>query len=396
MTKSLKTDFLIIGGGVVGLTIAHELSESFPAARIDLIEKERDVALHASGRNSGVIHAGFYYHADSHKAHFCVEGNKLLKQFCRRHGLVLNECGKWVVATNEAEADRMEELFRRAVINNVYVERKPASKVPGNIQTMESALWSPSTASIDPVQVCQTLKSILHQRNVTFHFNTLVTDVLDGVIRTQTIYLEPQLTINAAGAYADRIARLFGVIHPYTMIPFKGLYLIHDGSDDAIQSHIYPVPDIRNPFLGVHFTATADGRLKIGPTAIPALWREHYSGFDRFQLNEFSELIYHGSRLWWKNPFDFRRLAFEEVLKYIKPVLRRQATKLVPDMDVSAFQRWARPGIRAQLVNTKTLELEEDFIFHEQSDAMHILNAVSPAFTGAFAMARHIVQRITA
>ncbi|MGZ3699615.1 MAG: NAD(P)/FAD-dependent oxidoreductase, partial [Bdellovibrionota bacterium] len=178
------------------------------------------------------------------------------------------------------------------------------------------------------------------------------------------------------------------------ILPFKGVYLKYTGDQLVMKTHIYPVPNLANPFLGVHYTVTVDGVVKIGPTAIPAFWRENYQGWSRFRVREFFQVLYWEILLFLKNSFGFRDLALTEFKKYRKSVLRKLARKMVRDMDEDYFSEWSRPGIRAQLLETSTLKLIQDFVVQGDDHSIHLLNAVSPAFTCSFPIARYVVDRI--
>jgi len=320
MTK--KYDYVVIGAGIIGLSIARSLRQVWSQRRILVLEKEEDVASHASGRNSGVLHAGFYYTADSFKARFSVVGNKTMKEYCREHNIPMNECGKIVVAQNEAELATLEELFRRGQKNGANVamiDEATAAKIEPNIRTHKKALFSPDTASVDPLEVCLSIKRYLQANDVEFAFNTAYRGHQGDVVLTTKGDVEARKVINCSGLYADKIAQDYGFSKKYTMIPFKGLYLKYTKNTTDIKIHIYPVPNLRNPFLGVHFTKTVDDHIKIGPTAIPSFWRENYQGFMNFKLPELLSIVGHETKLFFTNAFGFRDLAFEEMHKYYKP-----------------------------------------------------------------------------
>lgn len=380
-----KYDYLIIGAGIIGMTIAYELLEKDSETKVALIDKEDDVAKHASGRNSGVLHAGFYYSADSLKAKFTVDGNKQMKQFCSDNNIYVNETKKIVVSTNEAELQGIYELQKRAEINGIntsIIDENEVYRIDQNIKTYQKALYSPNTASVDPVEVCYKLKDILKNKGVEFHFNT----------NFKECNLDYDYLINSSGAYADKIAKQFGLAKNYTMLPFKGIYLKYVENKTDIKTNIYPVPNLNNPFLGIHYTITVDGNIKIGPTAIPAFWRENYSGFDNFNIFEMFEILYYEARLFILNSFNFRRLALSEVKNYSKKVFIQKAKVMVKSIGNNFKPIPA--GIRAQLLNTKTNELIQDFVVEHTKGSTHILNAVSPAFTCSFAFAKYVVDEI--
>jgi L-2-hydroxyglutarate oxidase LhgO len=388
-----QTDFLIVGGGIVGLTIAYDLVRRYPGATIAILEKESEVAFHASGRNSGVLHAGFYYTADSLKARFTRAGNQALTAYCLENGLPINRCGKVVVASTESEIEGIYELKRRGDRNGVdvrLIDEKELGHIEPNARTVEKALFSPTTSTINPKQVCQHLASGLPGRAQILFGRRFI-----GRKKNEVITPHEKITFhylfNAAGLYADRVARHFNAGIDFTMIPFKGIYLKYR-DDDLLQRHVYPVPNLRNPFLGVHFTKTVDGHVKIGPTAIPAFWRENYDFRNRFEAREFAEIVSREARLFLFNHFGFRQLAFDEMRKYRRGFFINQARQLLKHLDPGRFGDYSQPGIRAQLLNTKTSELVMDFVVEHAENSTHVLNAVSPAFTSAFSFARHVVE----
>jgi L-2-hydroxyglutarate oxidase LhgO len=387
-------DYIVIGGGVIGLSVAYALQKKYPKARVLLIEKEGDVAAHASGRNSGILHAGFYYSADSFKAKFTVAGNIAMKEFCRRHNIPINDSGKLVVAKNDQELAALDELLKRGKANgsNVsLISAAEAEKIEPNVKTHKKALFSPDTACLNPEQVCDVLKQVLMERGVRFSFNTCYLSHQGNVIQTTQGDFTAKTLINAAGLYADKIAQDFGFGGRYTMIPFKGLYLKYTKNKTDIKISIYPVPDLRNPFLGVHFTKTVDGGIKIGPTAIPAFWRENYSLRENFKAGELAEILKYETLLFFKNSFHFRDLAFEEIRKYYRKYFISLACAMVKHIDPAGFTCHTAPGIRAQLLDKQSLSLVQDFVVEGDGSTVHVLNAVSPAFTCAFPFADYIL-----
>jgi L-2-hydroxyglutarate oxidase len=388
-------DFLIIGGGVVGLALARRLKQKFSDSQITLLEKEPEVAQHASGRNSGVLHAGFYYASNSLKARLCVEGNRAMKRYCLEQDLPLNTCGKLVVTRSVEENPELEKLYQRGLDNGVRLERltpEEAQEREPNAKSQGLALFSPDTATVNPNLVCQTLKRELLANGVQISLDTQYLFRREKKIHTNQGIYQPGFVINAAGLYADKIAQDFGFGQQYTLLPFKGIYLGYSGSDTVLQTHIYPVPDPRQPFLGVHFTKTVDGHVKIGPTAIPALWRENYQGLKNINLAETFEILWYESQLFIQNSFGFRDLALSEIRKYNPSYFAKLAKNLVKEIDTRQFKHFLKPGIRAQLLNIQSLELVQDFVIEGDQDSLHILNAVSPAFTCALSFADYICE----
>jgi L-2-hydroxyglutarate oxidase len=394
-----KTDFLIVGGGVVGLSIARELKRRFNDSSVALVEKESECGLHASGRNSGVIHAGFYYTAESLKAKFTRDGNRTLLQYCAEKKIPINKCGKLVVAKDETELPQLDELLRRGKTNGVLLESitaKDAVKIEPRVKTFERAIFSPATSTADPVQVLQAMKQDALREGISIHQNAAYIGRKTGHVKTLTGDFEAGFVVNAAGLYADRVAHEFGFSEDYRILPFKGIYLYSQEPAGAIRTNIYPVPDLRNPFLGVHFTLLVDGRAKIGPTAIPAFWREQYKGLTNFKFGEFAEIIFRDLGLLFFSGFDFKRLAVEETLKYYRPRLVNLASNLLENVKLENFCHWGKPGIRAQLLNIKTKKLEMDFVIQSDAKSLHVLNAVSPAWTCALPFAKYVCDKIEA
>ena len=393
-----KFDYLIIGAGIIGLAIARDLAGKLPAARIAILEKETDVAYHSSGRNSGVLHAGFYYTANSLKAKFTRDGNRQMREYCYANGLQINETKKVVVAKDESELPALFELEKRGRTNGVEVkiiDEKELADIDPNVKTFNHALWSPSTATVDPVEVNQAIKAEIKDKGVKLFFNEGYKERIDGnIIRTtKGNVLEAAKLINTAGLYADRVAKDFGYSKIYTIIPFKGIYLRYTGTNPPVRTNVYPVPNLKNPFLGVHFTVTVDGHVKIGPTSVPAFWRENYKGMHNFRFNEMNSILGKETRLFIKNSFGFRSLAIDEVKKYNRKYFTGLAASMVNCLDIKGFTQWGRPGIRAQLLDVTTDELVMDFIIEGDKDSVHVLNAVSPAFTCSFPFAAYVVDK---
>jgi L-2-hydroxyglutarate oxidase len=400
MGEVIKTDFLIIGAGITGLAVAKALRETYPEKEICIVEKESNLGVHASGRNSGVLHAGFYYTPDSLKAKFTRQGNQELKEFCEEKSLKVNKCGKIVVAKNENEVEILFELKKRGDINGVelyLITEKELKDLEPNARTYKYALFSPNTATVNPQEVLKDLESELKQKEVKFFFNSPYRERLSddlGITAGDKVFKAEKI-INCAGLYADKIAKDFGFSKHYELVPFKGVYLEYKGNDQFIKRNIYPVPDIRFPFLGVHFTVRVDGKIKIGPTAMPAFWRKNYEEFNNFNFKELIETTKWDALMFIKKP-EFRRLAIEEMKKYNKSYLVEQAKILTYNTPSADLFKWGKPGIRAQLIDKRNLTLIQDFVIEGDKYSIHILNAVSPAFTASFPFARYVVKEYIA
>lgn len=398
MERTLMTpDFLIVGGGIIGINIARELKRHFADLSVHLIEKEGTGTEHSSGRNSGVIHAGFYYTADSLKAQFTREGNKLLTDYCIEKKIHVNQCGKLVVAQTEADLHSLDELLLRGEKNGVElfdVSENEAKTIEPRVKTLQRAIFSPTTSSVDPVKVVSCMEEDAKKEGVIFHHNVKYIGVVNGKILTNKYTFTPGYFVNASGLYADKVARDFGFSKKYHILPFKGIYLYSDEIKNPIKTHIYPVPNLSNPFLGVHFTVTNDGHVKIGPTAIPSFWREQYSGYDNFRISELADIVVRQMGLLIHSQFNFRRLAIEELFKYYRPNLINVAKSLAYGIDKGNYRRWGRPGIRAQLINIETKKLEMDFVLEGDKKSFHVLNAVSPGFTCSIPFSNYVCDKI--
>lgn len=394
---SWTADFLIIGGGIIGLNLALQAKIRHPGSKVLLIEKERHCGLHASGRNSGVLHAGFYYTADSLKARLTRNGNQRLTEYCQERGLQINRCGKLVVAKDASELTGLNELLRRAKRNGVElheITEKEAKEIEPRVKTYRKALYSPTTSSVDPSEVMASLLKDARDAGITILTDTAYLKSNGTEVMTSKGRLSTGYVINAAGLYADKIAQDFGFSTDYRILPFKGLYLYSSERPGALNTNIYPVPDLNNPFLGVHYTITVDGKIKIGPTAIPAFWREHYRGLRNFNLGELLEIIARELGMFVRNDFGFRTLAFNELQKHSRSKMVELASQLVTGVSNKNYHKWGVPGVRAQLVNIKQRKLEMDFRFEGDKHSIHVLNAVSPAFTCAMSFTEFLFDRI--
>jgi L-2-hydroxyglutarate oxidase LhgO len=392
-------DFLVIGGGVIGLSIARELRRRQPDSSIVLIEKESTCGEHGSGRNSGVLHAGFYYSPESLKAKFTRLGNEQLTAYCEAKGIALNKCGKLVVAKDAADLPSLDELLRRGRANGIELHELSAAEakaIEPRVKTHERALFSPRTSTVDPRAVVEAMRQDAVAEGIEIRVATPYLRREQRSVVTNRGSVQAGYIVNAAGLYADRIALDFGFSERYRILPFKGLYLYSNEPPGSIRTNIYPVPDLRNPFLGVHFTITADGKAKIGPTAIPAFWRENYAGLDNFRIGELFEVAVRGLGLLTGARFDYRRLALEEIAKYSRNKMVALASVLADGVRESNYAKWGRPGIRAQLLDIKQKKLEMDFVLEGDDRSIHVLNAVSPAFTCCLPFAGHVCDQIAA
>ncbi|MDO8733509.1 MAG: L-2-hydroxyglutarate oxidase [Actinomycetota bacterium] len=394
----MSADLVVIGGGIVGLAMADAWLLRNPKSSVIVLEKESTLAAHASGRNSGVLHAGFYYAPDSLKARLTRQGNAQLREFCIEAGVPIRETGKVVVTRTESELPALQELHKRAVANGVEVElvdEQQLLELEPLARTHTSALWSPTTAVANPIAVVEALAARVASRGGQLLMGSAVLGAGPGWVRTASHgEISAGHIVNAAGLYADVVARWFGVGNEYRMLPFKGLYWYGSWEPGRLQRHVYPVPDARNPFLGVHLTVTVDGRAKIGPTAIPALWREDYGGVHGLKASESMEIARTYPRFLTSKDHDVPGLMRSELPKYSRKHLVRQAAALVPAARVEDFTEKGRVGVRAQLFHLPSKKLEMDFVVEQGERSTHILNAVSPAWTSSLSFASYVIDAV--
>jgi L-2-hydroxyglutarate oxidase LhgO len=389
-------DVVIVGAGVVGLSVASALLESNPGRRVLVLDKEQELGKHASGRNSGVLHAGFYYSPDSLKARFCRDGNLALKKLCKEFQIPVNNCGKVVVTQNEQEEERLDVLLERGLANGVELEVLPADDLNNFeplAQTHRRFLWSPNTAISDSGAVIRSMREKVERMGGVVRFETKVQLSRQGseVLLSNNTYTYKHL-VNAAGAQSDRLSKQIGIAEDYAMIPFMGIYRAIPSEKLPLRTLVYPVPHPVNPFLGVHFTLTLEGKVKIGPTAIPILGREQYSWAYGWSIADISEAL-RGVRSMIKGEsHDFSQIVLSEWPKLLQREIVKQSSKLVPA--ANNVTGWVRkpPGIRAQLVHLPTGKLEQDFVVRNFLNSTHILNAVSPGWTSAIPFGRYVAE----
>lgn len=398
MVEHREFDHVIIGAGIIGISLGISILEKYPQKKVLVIDKEDRPGFHASGRNSGVIHAGFYYSPDSLKAKFCKLGNLELKKFCRENDLKILETGKVVVCQDTKDIDRLEKLYERGIANGVEIEildKKELHKYEPAASTVEKFIWSPTTAVANPKEIIFKLSEKFSSIGGKFQFNvrsTLVKNNNEILIKSNKGLFRSESIINAAGAYASELARQVGVGTEFLCLPFLGAYRKSNLISSNPRRLIYPVPNPVNPFLGVHTTNSLDNKIKIGPTAFPVIGKEQYKFLDGFTLYELKEFLMASKTLLTSENLEFIKLAQEEGTKLFKKALVRRAKKLSNSLGQN--NRWdAHPaGIRAQIVNTKTKSLEMDYIIRAENNALHILNAVSPGWTSAIPFTRWIVE----
>jgi len=396
-------DVLIIGGGMVGLSIAHQLLEQDVTRSIFVIDKEPKLGLHSSGRNSGVLHAGLYYKPGSTKAKVCVSGAKRLRDWVSKQGLPINPCGKVIVPQRPDLDVQLDLLAERGKANGAEVEFLDSQQlyelIPEAKSSSDRALWSPNTAVVKPGTIISQLQFELSKRGVQFFLGNKGWKVQPEQEQLQLndgSLLTYGHLFNCAGLQADRIAHQFGIGQEYKLLPFKGIYWqLKQSCPIQPRANLYPVPDLSVPFLGVHFTPSAEPNplVSIGPTATPAWGRENYSGLQALEPGMAIANLSLLTHQYLSNRGSFRRYVHQQAFLGLPPLLLRAAQQLIPSLQSNHLEPSQKVGIRSQLFNHKTQHLEDDFICLPGPSSTHVLNAISPAFTASFALADLILER---
>ena len=391
-------DYIVIGAGIVGISLGLAILERSPKKKVLIIDKESKPGVHASGRNSGVLHAGFYYSPDSLKAKFCRLGNLKLKNFCKENSIPILETGKVVVCQSKSDVSKLEDLFRRGVANGVDIEildKTELDKIEPAAKTIDKFIWSPTTAVGNPKLVISQLAEKFIKSGGKFQFNCSAKLVsANDQVLIETIYGTycAASIINSAGAYAANLARQVNVGNQYACLPFLGAYKKSKLVDSNPRRLVYPVPNPINPFLGVHTTNTLNGEIKIGPTAFPVIGKEQYKLSNGFNGSEFLEFYKAAKALFKSDSVDLIGLAREEFVKLFTKPLLNKTNKLTNSLNSN--KQWSKypAGIRAQIINLETKTIEMDYIVQSDKNVVHILNAVSPGWTSAIPFARWVVE----
>jgi (S)-2-hydroxyglutarate dehydrogenase len=388
-------DIAIVGGGIVGLATARALLEKAPSLKLVLCEKEAELGRHQTGHNSGVIHSGIYYKPGSFKARLCVEGVRLMVDFCETHAIKYDRCGKVVVATSQDEVPRLETLYERGTANGVpglrRIDAGQVREIEPHVRAV-AGIHSPNTAIVDYGQVTAALGRDLLASGVTIEYNfpvSAITRVRGGglAVSTREHTITASRLINCAGLYSDVIAQMAGADTDVQIIPFRGeYYLLRPERESLVRGLIYPVPDPEFPFLGVHFTRTIHGEVEAGPNAVLAFAREGYR-FASLRPRELAgTLRYPGfwamARKYWRTG------AYEMYRSLSKKKFVEALQRLVPDLrgeDITP----GGAGVRAQAVRPDG-SLLDDFSIVAGPDAIHVVNAPSPGATASLAIGRHI------
>jgi L-2-hydroxyglutarate oxidase LhgO len=390
-----KSDVLIIGAGIVGLATAYQIAQRRPSWRITVLEKEDRVAAHQTGHNSGVIHSGIYYKPGSLKAQNCLEGKRILMQFCTEQGIPFHKLGKVILATRQNELSALDEIERRGRAHQIPgLERMGIERLreiePHAVAL--SALWVPECHVVDYTTVALALASVLQKAGVRLVLRARAHDMDKGVVETsQGAFAAPRI-INCAGLHSDTVARMTLAV-PHQIIPFRGeYYQLAETKRSLVRGLIYPVPDPRFPFLGVHLTRLVDGTVEAGPNAVLALAKEGYRKSDFSAADCWRCVRYPGfwnmTRRYWQAG------CYEWYRSLSKKAFLRDLRRLVPSIDAEDLLPGGA-GVRAQVV-TREGKLLDDFSLLCTDGAVHVLNAPSPAATASFSIGKTIAEKVLA
>ncbi len=389
---------VVIGGGIVGLAVARELLMRVPRAAVTLLEKEAEVGRHQSSHNSGVLHAGLYYQPGSLKARLAVEGIRLMTAFCREHGVAHEICGKVVVATEERELSALDTLWDRGQQNGLRDLRR---LTPDQLREIEpnvaglAAIHVPEEGIVDYLAVCAALRRTSEAAGGVVRTSSRVTRIDETatgwVVVTGTGDYECDYLVNCAGLFSDRVAELAGISRHVRIVPFRGEYfLLRPAAQSLVRHLVYPVPDARFPFLGMHFTRMIHGGVEAGPNAVLALAREGYSWRD-FSARDVADAV--GFPGLWRFMAKYPSLCSAEIIRSLSKTLAcRSLQKLVPAITAGDLQPGGA-GVRAQAMHVDGT-LIQDFWLEQRPRALHVLNAPSPAATASLAIARELVGRL--
>ncbi|MBS3905128.1 MAG: L-2-hydroxyglutarate oxidase [Simkania sp.] len=387
-------EYLIIGAGIVGLATAYQLKKQSPKASICLLEKEKKEACHQTGNNSGVVHSGVYYKPGSHKARNCKEGRLELLTFCNEYGIPLKQLSKLIVATETCELAKLHEIFARGQANEVaeisLIGPQGIKDIEPYVNAIE-AIHIPHCFVINYKQVAKRLVEILQREAVEIYFGEQVIDIRDHEVTTQHGSYLAKTIINCSGLFSDRIARLTSSNTQYEqqILPFRGEYYeLKEDRRYLVNGLIYPVPDPKFPFLGVHLTRMIDGKVEAGPNAVLAYSREGYKKTD-VNIRDLQEMLSYPG--FWQMARRYWKIGIKELYRsFSKKAFLRDLQRLVPALQEQDLLPGGA-GIRAQVVTKEGLMLD-DFSFTREGRVLHVLNAPSPAATASFSIGRQIAS----
>ncbi len=390
-------NYIIVGGGIVGLATAYSIKKKNPASSILLLEKENHPAAHQTGRNSGVIHSGVYYSPGSKKAELTTRGSIRMMQFCRDYGIPFEKCGKVIVATDDSEKPYLDTLHDRGVKNGLKVRKISQEELADREPHVNAiaALYVPEAGIVSYKKVAETLISLLSEMGVEIGFNQHVQSIRSNAtaceVTTETSHFKAKYVVNCGGLHSDRLASKSGAEIKHRIVPFRGEYyeLVKDRRH-LVKNLIYPVPNPNFPFLGVHFTRMIDGSIHAGPNAVLSLKREGYSKYSFDFVDAWSALTYPG---FWKLAGKHWKEGFRELHRSLsKAEFVKSLQKLIPEIQSEDLIP-SSAGVRAQALNPDG-SLVDDFLIKYQGRTVHVCNAPSPAATASLEIGDHIARHV--
>jgi L-2-hydroxyglutarate oxidase len=383
---------VIVGGGIVGLAVAYKLSSN-KNLNITLLEKENDVGQHQSTHNSGVLHCGLYYKPGSLKAILSVDGIKQMTKFCKKYNIPHEICGKLVVSTNQEESKKLNELFERGTKNGLKnlkrLNKQEMLEIEPNVGGIES-LYVPQEGIIDYKKVIKKLSELIINNGHNIKLNSKVIDIKNNIVFTENEQFNYDILINCTGLYSDKITKFTSKIKS-KIVPFRGeYYKLKPESCHLVKNLIYPVPDPKYPFLGVHFTRLINGGIEAGPNAVLAFSREGYSLLNINLFDIFDYITFKGL---WKFVFKHKYMCFKELYQSIsKKQFTKALQKLIPNIKETDLIKGGA-GVRAQAMSD-TGELIQDFEIIINNNVCNVLNCPSPAATSSLSIADYIIKQI--
>lgn len=393
-------DVIIIGGGIVGLTLARALLLRDRSCKVVVLEKEADSVSHGTGRNSGVIHSGIYYAENSLRARLCVQGAALMRDYAGDHGLWIDRCGKLLIPPTEGALASIPLLKARGEVNGVEVLAVGAEEMrelePRANTHFAQALFIPITAVVDPKAIAQTVLAEVQALGgqVCYQQEVMQVDAKLGVVKTKGASYAASRLFNVAGLHADVVAKHAGLETHYSFQPFKGKYWKHRDPSFRMQRLVYPIPDLNLPFLGVHTAHNRHGEVYFGPSSTPVIGRENYQGLQGIRWSDGVNL---SASLVWKlvrNTNGLRQLAMREAKLLRLSGVCHEIGRLIHGVTAADLnQSLAKVGIRSQIFDPKAQALVNDFVIVDDHRAVHVLNAISPAFTASFAFAEYLIDQ---
>jgi (S)-2-hydroxyglutarate dehydrogenase len=395
-----KKDFIIIGAGIVGLVLALKLKKKYPHKSILVLDKESNSIKHGTGRNSGVIHSGIYYPPGTLRAQYCVSGSKQLKSYVQEKNLWIDECGKILLPTSKKSCSSLELLLERAEKNSIYAKKVHSEEIlhlePNANPVFGEGIFIPFTSVVNPKEVAISIMEDIKDLGVEVVYNSEVTNINSkkGIVECGKSNFIGDILVNSAGLQADNISKLSGYKTDYSFLPFKGKYW-EVNNNLKMSKLLYPIPNLDLPFLGIHSVHNKLGDIYLGPSSTPVFGRENYNGIKGLSIKEaFFLLLSFATKIIF-NTNGLRSLAFREIKLFSLKGVLAEAKNLMTGIEKSHFKLSnTKLGIRSQIFDKKNRTLVSDFVIEKDKKVIHILNAISPAFTASFGLADYIIENI--